>query len=612
MKLSLEEVTVEYFGSFAEPQTLDLMKLQYGAHLIKGKNLVDKSLGANDAGKSTLINAISWCWWGKTGRNLKASDIKPWNGEGKPRVATRVKIDDRRHIIARVAPNYTTIDGKEVGQDEIERLLRLSFVVGNQTVIFGQFGDLFFDLPNRDKLGLLSEVMELGKWDVWSQRASERTRERESEVTRLTGKILALESGIARTRAMLVDSRRDAELWGEQQASGIAMLKKDRKRLAVELEEATKARDKAIRIGVTGAEKLGGAQGDYQAAKTKLDILEKEQARNLERANLLLRQVKEVDKEIREMGDAANCPTCGQSLKGTDRAKHRKKLVEKRDKLAKEHEAIPTIKGSAQYEALKLQLTEAHGHMVTYQAKVDERRREIETATRKVIELELKVKAATVKISERTDDTNPHLAQIKRLKGQLQEQKADLADAKDLAAKAERQAARSRYWIKGFKEIRLLVVDEILQDLEMVTNSILEDMGLPGWEVKYDVERETKSGSVQTGLTIGIMSPRNSKPVKWEVWGGGAGQRLRLAGALALSEVLLQRAGVELDFEILDEPTRHMSDEGVADLCEMLANRGEVLGRRILYVDHMAYESSAFASTITVTKTKEGSKLRHS
>ena len=69
----------------------------------------------------------------------------------------------------------------------------------------------------------------------------------------------------------------------------------------------------------------------------------------------------------------------------------------------------------------------------------------------------------------------------------------------------------------------------------------------------------------------------------------------RLAGALALSEVLMSHAGADLDFRVLDEPTRGMGGSGVDDLCDLLANYARDAGLRILFIDHLARESAAFA-----------------
>jgi energy-coupling factor transporter ATP-binding protein EcfA2 len=73
--------------------------------------------------------------------------------------------------------------------------------------------------------------------------------------------------------------------------------------------------------------------------------------------------------------------------------------------------------------------------------------------------------------------------------------------------------------------------------------------------------------------------------------------------------VLLNYAGVETDLEVLDEPTRHLSGVGVRDLCEWLAWRAGQLQRRTLLVDHHAVDSSYFASTFTVIKDENGSRV---
>ena len=64
-----------------------------------------------------------------------------------------------------------------------------------------------------------------------------------------------------------------------------------------------------------------------------------------------------------------------------------------------------------------------------------------------------------------------------------------------------------------------------------------------------------------------------------------------------------------LSLEILDEPTRGLSDEGVVDLCEFLADRAKQLDRAVIYVDHMSVESSRFTSVLTVVKTAKGSQI---
>jgi ABC-type transport system involved in cytochrome bd biosynthesis fused ATPase/permease subunit len=80
-------------------------------------------------------------------------------------------------------------------------------------------------------------------------------------------------------------------------------------------------------------------------------------------------------------------------------------------------------------------------------------------------------------------------------------------------------------------------------------------------------------------------------------------------GSLALAEVLLNHAGIRTNLEILDEPTRNLSVEGIQDLSEYLGNRAKQLDKDIFFVDHHAREGSNFDEVITIVKTKDGSHL---
>jgi DNA repair exonuclease SbcCD ATPase subunit len=189
----------------------------------------------------------------------------------------------------------------------------------------------------------------------------------------------------------------------------------------------------------------------------------------------------------------------------------------------------------------------------------------------------------------------------------IEEQNAKLKDATETIDKTSRAIERTKYWVKGFPLVKLYLLQDVLEELQEVTQNILPDVGLDGWMVEYDIERETKTGSVATGLNVRILKPGTSKAVKWESWSGGENQRLLIAGALALSEVLLRHAGIECDMIVLDEPTRHMSKEGVNNLVDHLVSMGR--DRQVFYCDHMAIESSRFAHVITITKDAKGSRI---
>src|SRR5438552_2946032 len=123
MNLDLETLELKGFQTFAD-EALEISELGNGLHFIRGKNLTEPSLGANDVGKTTLWRGLFWCWFGKTVDGLKAPDIKPWKLKEKTYVTTSLKIDNKPRVISRsLDPNQLTIDGKEVGQEQIDQLL---------------------------------------------------------------------------------------------------------------------------------------------------------------------------------------------------------------------------------------------------------------------------------------------------------------------------------------------------------------------------------------------------------------------------------------------------------------------------------------------------------
>jgi ABC-type transport system involved in cytochrome bd biosynthesis fused ATPase/permease subunit len=85
---------------------------------------------------------------------------------------------------------------------------------------------------------------------------------------------------------------------------------------------------------------------------------------------------------------------------------------------------------------------------------------------------------------------------------------------------------------------------------------------------------------------------------------GGSWQPL-----LALVKYYLARSGIDTDFEIFDEPTTHLSSEGIDDLLECLRDRALTQKRRIYLIDHHVLDRGAFDGVFTVIKSKEGIQL---
>lgn len=615
MNLEFLSLTVRNFGSFIQEQTFNFSDREFGVYFIKGDNRLNPRISPNGSGKSTFfVNALCWVLTGRTSRGLRSTDVKPWRlpkgkRDNKTVVSLTFTVDGNKHELVRVAPNAITLDGNEVSQEHVDKLTRLSYSILKQTVIFGQHEQLFFDLSNKDKLAVLSEVLELDKWEVRSQKASERVRTLETKLTSCQTQLTGLRASLRSTEELIEGTTAASKRWKAERTERISRAKEKLKSLANEERAVKKQRDTAVRIAKAAAEKLGEREGEIQVHMDRLRSTDKEYTKLSEQKRYLERQIRDLDRELDELGSADTCPTCGQPITGTDLGKHKKELTAKRAKLVKEINGLELEKYSRAVDSIKEKMSSIRATLAGQQATVEAKKREADHCTRCLIEISATVAKLKEQIEERRDETNPHIEQLKKLRSNLAETEGSIAQVEHTLKKTEQRIERAKFWIKGFKDVRLFIIEEVLQELELSTNAALSDLGLDDWSVKYDIERETKSGTLQTGLIITILSPQNDNPVRWELWSGGEGQRLRLAGSMALSEVLLNSAGLTVDLEIFDEPTKHMNAAGVEDFYDMLAERAKDLKRRIFIVDHTVVESSAFADSITVVVDHEGSHI---
>ena len=163
-QLHLASMRIESFRSFAAPTSVDFGE-PGGLRMLFGRNEVEPRLGGNGAGKSTLFDALCWCLFNFSARNLRASDLASWSG-GNPHVTVDVTINDAPITIERFgSPNRLLLDGEPIEQDKLEReVLGISRARFMHSVLFGQMVRLFIDLTVPERGALLDEVLDLGLW----------------------------------------------------------------------------------------------------------------------------------------------------------------------------------------------------------------------------------------------------------------------------------------------------------------------------------------------------------------------------------------------------------------------------------------------------------------
>lgn len=607
MELELLSVTIWDFKEYRGKHKLDIADLGFGVHFVCGKNLVDKGLGSNGASKSTIFDAITWCLYGATIKGLKGPDVRTWGKDTHATVKLWVRVGDNEHSIIRsTKTNGLELDNKQTTQDAIDRLIRLPQALWGHTVLLGQGEDLFLDLKPAAKMSVLSEALSLDKWEERSKRAKQHADGYGVNEIEMNAQLRSLESTREQINGSIETIRAKSSDWESERALRVDRRDGEIKRLTAACERVDKER------GVFDL-KYDSTETELRASEKQLSTLMSEtaelkgkEAAAAATASALRAQVRELEKSLEEK--ATVCPTCGQSLKGQAaiREHHdvvKGRLVEAQSKLRKSLAALEDCEKAC--SAMREKANKVRKEVSQFLDKSNNAQDGLTRKTRELADLKGELKA--LRNQEQEQGENPFDDMLVRARKQLKATKGLIAESEKLLVIIGRKQVRASYWVKGFKQVRLYLLSEALDELEGVTAALLSAVGLEAWSIRYEIERETKAGAISSGLSVSILKPNMTKAVKWESWSGGEAQRLRLVASMALSEMLLRRAGIECDTIILDEPTQHLSPEGVRDTVDLLIERASNM--QIFYIDHTAQQSKRFASTIMVTKRETGASF---
>ena len=567
--MKILRLEVQGFRSFSAPQILDFTTMRPGLYHVTGKNLIELTLEANGAGKSSLFEAIFWALYGKTSRNLRAGTVKNWNGKEKCGVVLDVVATSGAMSLLRMwGPNALEISGEQVGdrpvdQPELERLIGMTPEAFLFAFYFAQFSPAFVDLVASEQTTVFASVLNLGLWERASDAATRRSDEIEQQIQQLRETTARIQG---QAEELLSQDYVKAEKgWvkgyrAELQAAEDAVL---------QTQQTLKVLDAEMKVFL----------------KIKVTI-----NAQMSVVNELTADFHHLSQEMTKLSaqNITKCPTCGQTVNQAVSRQHIKKELA-RVKLALDSKGVELSIANKKLAGLRKQIPE---DCEVVQRDAD---REQRFACTSLSEIQRKINPYT-KLREEQERRGEQLAE------QLDETESQLHAA-------EKHIKTAQYWIKGFKEIRLSLIQESLAQLTIEVNETLFQLGLQDWSVEFDIERETKSGSINRSFTIMVRSPHTKDAVPWGVWSGGESQRLRLAISMGFSNLICNRMGVHPNLEMWDEPSTWMSEAGIQDLLMVLAERAKRQQKVILLADHRALDFGGFAGTLTVTKDDSGSHV---
>ena len=580
--MRIDSVSVAGFRCFAAPVVLDFAGPP-GLVLVTGINQVNPDLAANGIGKSTLFDAITFCFYGRTGRGGKGPSLVNTALKGPAEVIVTGEIGDQAFALTRrQSPNKLTLqvgaDNEHVvTQETLDQFLPLTYEQFLRSIYHVQGSIGFIGLKPQPMLDELSGYLDLDVYDAARENANRRWASASAKGNSAQS---TLDHDLKTMRG-IEDQYEDLM---HKSHSAVRERLRDARHNATALSAARVAHSTAQRR-LQRWQRTAAAR-DTATTQRQLD----DARRNAARCDRDVARLASQLDDLAKLKSASICPTCGQKW---DRhaelgAKRRQLRAELGDCIARATAAKDAV---AELEAALL--TDRVDN-ATLQAKVQA----------EVTALASDIERLTRERDRIFNRGNPFDDLIDKSQHLLVKLKKQVAHSQVELATAREEEAVFGYWRKGFKLLKISVVASVLAHFQAVANALLQELGMAGWSIAINADSALDSkGKLEVSIVHANGAVRSVEDLSF-----GELQRVKIACDVAVGDICLAAAGVDSNVEFWDEPTTWLSEQGVAMFLLLLEKRAVTLQRRIFVADHRTLAHS-WQEVLTITKTEQGSTL---
>jgi DNA repair exonuclease SbcCD ATPase subunit len=583
-----------------------------GLYLISGRNEMQPELEGNGCGKSTLFtDALTWVLFGKTPRLLKAGDVINWEATTSSVDFIFTHNDEFVRVLRTQTPNSLSwAKGSEplqtVSQDQLTDYLDIDFDSFVSSVVFSQFTSMFFDLSPADKSSLLSNILNLDVWDVASDRAKSKSQQIQVGINGTKQEISHLEGQIFALQQMNFDEKIDE--WNSQQLNFKATLTAQETELTKQLHVIAAEGAVLQKDCNEFKESLASVVEIKTEIAQSIALLDRELQQHNWTLSGLMSKIDLAKKELSKFEKVSGqCPYCLQAVDEAHLKKEMQRIQQTIKKILTESSAIKGV-----IQAVEEGKRHSMDDLSETLSAEREFREDSDAVEKKLSSLKVSamgfkrdLNTVTSRLKELESARNPYLHEEQQMLEKIAAFTGTTKQLKDSLSALEQDELNTTYWVKGFRDVRLMLISDVLTQLELEVNNHLFSLGLQDWKVNFAVDGLTKGGKIKKGFTVTITTPQITDPVPWAAWSGGETQRLRLAGALGMTDLILSKNKFDSNIEVFDEPSQYLSSQGITSLIQVLQDRARALNKMIFLIDHRYLDSQAFDGSFTVVKSAD-------
>ncbi|HCA4366133.1 TPA: AAA family ATPase [Klebsiella variicola subsp. variicola] len=609
-----------------------------GLLLIQGINSADSSAASNGAGKSTLMNALMWCLYGETATGYKSDDVLSSHNPKNCRVTVMIEDEGQKYAIIRHR-NHKEFKNRLLVRSEDGDLTKGKDTLTQQLVerLIGSSKDVFMasiyasqeampDLPGMSDKNLKEIVEEAAGVTRLTKAyavARERANNAASQVSIIQTKIDAKLSVIDTTEETIGRLRESSDRWVEttKESADRARILKNNAEVALTEHQMSHSDDDIEierikrRIQEEQAKMSGRAEHDAKVSKAntivatmRADIrsLVAEKDRKVKQIQRHQKDAEVVDSKIGSPCTTCGKPYCEEDL-GAVRASHKalaRQVLEEAKDVAVKHKTLAENleKAEAIYDTLVAATPDVSAITATI-SSLNTQLTKLNASKSEENMLASRVKQADDALKQIMEAKNPHTANITQLEKTLSETRKTFKELKESMgeAKARHELLERAKAVYAPSGVRSHILASITPFLNAKTSEYLSTLSDGNITAEWSTMEETKKGEVRDRFNIAVEKTGFSRDFRG--LSGGEKRKVRIACALALQDLVANRASKNIELFIGDEIDDALDAAGLERLMSILEMKARERGT-VMIISHKEMKSW-FRETITL-EVKDG------
>lgn len=612
-----------------------------GLVLICGENLDDSSQNSNGAGKSSIVDALSWALFGTTARGVTSDDVIN-DKEGK-NCRVKVSIDSdgdiytvtrhrkyakhRNRLLLEGPSGDMTLGTDKLTQELVDKLVGATVEVFCASVYAGQ--ENMPDLPgmgDRELKSIVEESAGIKDIEAGYRVARDRLNEKKKQLEENNrniefNNIRATELAADRKETLLNQAKWSVNLKERVTAAKqeVAKAKKVEQDHLAEVEASLKKLPE-IKAKI---EELGKSISSVSKEREELEMLQAN-------ANSLGSELKNIDSLIARLVDAITsvkkdrekvadkigkpCGECGrdhdESTMGAADDSLKRILKEKLLKLQgykNEKVAISEklLKARESVEAFKLSMTDVSAQ-IERRDSFNKLAVTIERMNDRSEELNRIFKQKATDYVRIRDEVDPYASSLEIIEERIKANKTKGEDIAALVKTAEYNVRVAEEVAGVFSPagVRAHILDNVTPYLNSRTSYYLSALSDGNITAVWNTLGTTAKGDIREKFNIDVESAKGGN--SFRKLSGGEKRKVRLATAMALQDLVASRATKPINLFIADEVDAALDESGLERLMVLLREKAAEVGS-VLVISHSDLKSW-ISNSITVVK--EGGKAR--